>query len=39
MIAEAEANWVRPPVDEAAAVSTGAVAVSGVRIALHRHLR
>ena len=32
MIAEAEANWVRPPVDEAASVSTGAVTVSGVRI-------
>jgi hypothetical protein len=32
MIAEAEANWVRPPVDEGASTSSGAVTVSGVRI-------
>jgi carboxypeptidase C (cathepsin A) len=33
MIADAEDAWVKPPVDEAAAVSHGAVTVEGQRIA------
>lgn len=33
MVAEVEANWAKPPVEEAAAVSRGTVTVKGERIA------